>query len=348
MKRELALEFARVTEAAALAAYKWVGRGDKEGADQAAVDAMRTMLNQLSINGEIVIGEGEIDEAPMLYIGEKVGRFNTAKEITEDELCFLTEVDIAVDPVEGTRMTAQGQSNAIAVLAVGNKGSFLKAPDMYMEKLVVGPDAKGVIDLEKPLIENIQNVAKALKKELNELTIVILDKPRHKEIIKDLQDMGIKIYALPDGDVAGSILSAVVDSDVDMLYGIGGAPEGVISAAVIKALGGDMNAKLKLRSEVKGISLENDKISNYEKMRCQEMGIDITKVMRINDLVKDDEVIFSATGITGGDLLEGVKKKGPIARTQTLLIRGKTKTIRYINSVHNLDYKDEDIKGLIR
>ncbi|WP_372713331.1 class II fructose-bisphosphatase, partial [Ilyobacter sp.] len=224
----------------------------------------------------------------------------------------------------------------------------LKAPDMYMEKIIVGPEAKGVIDLEKPLIENIQNVAKALKKELNELTIVILDKPRHKEIIKDLQDMGIKIYALPDGDVAGSILSAVVDSDVDMLYGIGGAPEGVISAAVIKALGGDMNAKLKLRSEVKGITLENDKISNYEKMRCQEMGIDITKVMRINDLVKDDEVIFSATGITAGDLLEGVKKKGPIARTQTLLIRGKTKTIRYINSVHNLDYKDEDIKGLIR
>ena len=348
MKRELALEFARVTEAAALAAYKWVGRGDKEAADQAAVDAMRTMLNKLSIDGEIVIGEGEIDEAPMLYIGEKVGKINTSKALTDEERCFLTQVDIAVDPVEGTRMTAQGQANALAVLAVGNKGSFLKAPDMYMEKIIVGPEAKGVIDLEKPLIENIQNVAKALKKELNELTIVILDKPRHKEIIKDLQDMGIKIYALPDGDVAGSILSAVVDSDVDMLYGIGGAPEGVISAAVIKALGGDMNAKLKLRSEVKGITLENDKISNYEKMRCQEMGIDITKVMRINDLVKDDEVIFSATGITAGDLLEGVKKKGPIARTQTLLIRGKTKTIRYINSVHNLDYKDEDIKGLIR
>ena len=348
MKRELALEFARVTEAAALAAYKWVGKGDKEGADQAAVDAMRSMLNKLSIKGEIVIGEGEIDEAPMLYIGEKVGKLNNSATLSEEELCYLTEVDIAVDPVEGTRMTAQGQPNAIAVLAVGNKGSFLKAPDMYMEKIIVGPEAKGVIDLEKPLVENVKNVAKALKKELDEMTMVVLDKPRHSQIIKDLQDMGLRIYALPDGDVAGSILSAVVDSDVDMLYGIGGAPEGVISAAVIKALGGDMNAKLKLRSEVKGISLENDKISNYEKTRCQDMGIDITKVMRINDLVKDDEVIFSATGITGGDLLEGVKKKGPIARTQTLLVRGKTKTIRYINSVHNLDYKDEDIKGLIR
>lgn len=350
MKRELALEFARVTEAAALATYKWIGRGDKEGADQAAVDAMRTMLNKLSIKGEIVIGEGEIDEAPMLYIGEKVGRLVNVESVSEDEdhPNFLTEVDIAVDPVEGTRMTAQGQGNAIAVLAVGNKGSFLKAPDMYMEKLVVGPDAKGAIDLEKPLIENVENVAKALKKDLSDLTIVILDKPRHHTIIKELQDMGIKIYALPDGDVAGSILTSVVDSEADMLYGIGGAPEGVISAAVIKALGGDMQAKLKLRSEVKGISLENDKISNYEKARCQEMGIDITKVLKIDDLVKDDEVIFSATGITGGDLLEGVKKKGVVARTQTLLVRGKTKTIRYINSVHNLDYKDDEIKGMLR
>jgi fructose-1,6-bisphosphatase II len=348
MKRELSLEFARVTEAAALATYKWIGRGDKEGADQAAVDAMRSMLNQLSIKGEIVIGEGEIDEAPMLYIGEKVGRLNRLEEVSEAQSRLFTEVDIAVDPVEGTRMTAQGQGNAIAVLAVGNKGSFLKAPDMYMEKLVVGPDAKGVIDLEKPLIENVENVAKALKKDLSDLTIVILDKPRHHTIIKELQDLGIKIYALPDGDVAGSILTSVVDSEADMLYGIGGAPEGVISAAVIKALGGDMQAKLKLRSEVKGISLENDKISNYEKTRCQEMGIDITKVLKIDDLVKDDEVIFSATGITGGDLLEGVKKKGIIARTQTLLVRGKTKTIRYINSVHNLDYKDNEIKDMIK
>lgn len=340
MKRELALEFARVTEAAALAAHKWVGRGDKEAADQAAVDAMRTVLNQIEIDGEIVIGEGEIDEAPMLYIGEKVGK-------TEDICCGLEEVDIAVDPVEGTRMTAQGQANAIAVLAVGNKGSFLKAPDMYMEKLIVGPGAKGVIDLELSLVENIENVSKALNKPVSELTVAILDKPRHKEVIADLQKMGVKVFAMPDGDVAASILCAIVDSDVDILYGVGGAPEGVISAAAMRALGGDMNARLKLRSEVKGITLENDKISNYERTRCEKMGIDLTKVLRLDDLAKDDEVIFSATGITKGDLLEGAKRQGNIVRTQTLLIRGKTKTIRYINSVHDLDYKNGDIKELL-
>jgi fructose-1,6-bisphosphatase II len=338
MKRELAIEFARVTEAAALAAHKWVGRGDKEAADQAAVDAMRTTLNKIHINGEIVIGEGEIDEAPMLYIGEKVGLRNDMD----------IAVDIAVDPVEGTRMTAQGQGNALAVMAIGNKGSFLKAPDMYMEKLIVGPDARGAIDLNLPLLDNVNNVAKALNKSLDELVIVILDKPRHHKIIKDLQQMGIRIFAIPDGDVAGSILTAIIDSDADMLYGIGGAPEGVISAAVIKALGGDMQARLKLRSEVKGISLENDKISNFEKNRCEEMGIDISNVFTIDDLVKDDEVIFAATGITDGDLLTGVSRKKNIARTQTLLIRGKTKTIRYINSVHNLDFKDEELKKIIK
>jgi fructose-1,6-bisphosphatase II len=338
MKRELAIEFARVTEAAALAAHQWVGRGDKEAADQAAVDAMRTMLNKININGEIVIGEGEIDEAPMLYIGEKVGLRKDAD----------ISVDIAVDPVEGTRMTAQGQGNALAVMAIGNKDSFLKAPDMYMEKLIVGPDARGAIDLNLPLLDNVHNVAKALNKTLDELVIVILDKPRHHKIIKDLQKMGVRIFAIPDGDVAGSILTAIIDSDADMLYGVGGAPEGVISAAVIKALGGDMQARLKLRSEVKGISLENDKISNFEKSRCEEMGIDISKVFTIDDLVKDDEVIFAATGITDGDLLTGVSRKKNIARTQTLLIRGKTKTIRYINSVHNLDFKDDDLKGLVK
>ena len=340
MKRELALEFARVTEAAALAAHKWVGRGDKEAADQAAVDAMRTILNQIEIDGEIVIGEGEIDEAPMLYIGEKVGK-------TEEKSCGLEAVDIAVDPVEGTRMTAQGQANAIAVLAVGNKGSFLKAPDMYMEKLIVGPGAKGVIDLNLSLLENIENVSKALEKPISELTVAILDKPRHKDVIADLQKLGVKVFAMPDGDVAASILCAVVDSEVDILYGVGGAPEGVISAAAMRALGGDMNARLKLRSEVKGITLENDKISNYERARCEQMGIDLTKVLKLDDLAKDDEVIFSATGITKGDLLEGVKRQGNIVRTQTLLIRGKTRTIRYINSVHDLDFKNEDIKELL-
>lgn len=339
MKRELALEFARVTEAAALAGYKWIGRGNKDLADQAAVDAMRTVLNQIEIEGEIVIGEGEIDEAPMLYIGEKVG--------LKLENNNFAKVDIAVDPIEGTRMTAMGQANAISVMAVGNKGSFLKAPDMYMEKIIVGPGAKGAIDLNLPLIDNIHNVAKALGKNLRELTIITLAKPRHEKVIDDLQKLGVKIFAIPDGDVAASILTSIVDSEVDMLYCIGGAPEGVVSAAAMRALGGDMNARLKLRNEVKGVSLENDKISTYERTRCQEMGIDISKVLTIDDLVKDDEVIFVATGITKGDLLEGIKRQGNIARTQTLLIRGKTKTIRYINSIHNLEFKGDDIKDLI-
>ena len=217
-----------------------------------------------------------------------------------------------------------------------------------MEKLIVGPEAKGKIDLSKPLEDNIHAVAKALKKELKDLMIVILDKPRHKELIKDLQAMGVKVYALPDGDVAGSILTCMIDSDVDMLYGIGGAPEGVISAAVIRALGGDMQARLKLRSEVKGASLENDKISKFEKLRCEEQGLKVGEILKLEDLAKDDEIIFSATGITGGDLLEGVKRKGNIARTQTLVVRGLSKTVRYINSIHNLDFKDEKITHLVK
>ncbi|MBE2989199.1 class II fructose-bisphosphatase [Sneathia vaginalis] len=340
MKRELALEFARVTEAAALAAYKWIGRGNKEAADQAGVDAMRTILNRIKIDGEIVIGEGEIDEAPMLYIGEKVG--------LKDKDVSYEKVDIAVDPIEGTRMTALAQSNALAVLAVAKGGTFLKAPDMYMEKLIVGPEAKGLIDLSKPLIENIEIVAKAKNKKVTDLMIVVLDKPRHKKIIQDLQERGIKVYALPDGDVAGSILTCMPDSEADMLYGIGGAPEGVISAAVIKVMGGDMQARLKLRSEVKGISLENDKISNFEKARCEKRGLHVGDVLTLKDLVNTDEIIFSATGVTSGDLLEGVKRKGDIARTQTLLVRGSSKTIRYINSIHNLNYKDPNISHLVK
>lgn len=340
MKRELALEFARVTEAATLAAYKWIGRGNKEAADQAGVDAMRTILNRIKIDGEIVIGEGEIDEAPMLYIGEKVG--------LKDKDVSYEKVDIAVDPIEGTRMTALAQSNALAVLAVAKGGTFLKAPDMYMEKLIVGPEAKGLIDLSKPLIENIEIVAKAKNKKITDLMIVVLDKPRHKKIIQDLQERGIKVYALPDGDVAGSILTCMPDSEADMLYGIGGAPEGVISAAVIKVMGGDMQARLKLRSEVKGISLENDKISNFEKARCEKRGLHVGDVLTLKDLVNTDEIIFSATGVTSGDLLEGVKRKGDIARTQTLLVRGSSKTIRYINSIHNLNYKDPNISHLVK
>lgn len=335
MNRELALEFSRVTEAAALAGYKWLGRGDKNSADDAAVKAMRSMLNKINIAGEIVIGEGEIDEAPMLYIGENVGT-------GQGEF-----VDIAVDPIEGTRMTAMGQNNAIAVLAVAQKGSLLKAPDMYMEKLIVGPNAKGSIDLSLSIEDNIKNVANALNKEISELTIITLAKPRHDKMIAKIQELGAKVFAIPDGDVAASILTCMPFSEVDMLYCIGGAPEGVVSAAVIRALDGDMHARLLPRDIVKGANEENIKLAEIEKQRCKEMNVSLDKVYILNDLVKDDNVIFSATGITKGDLLDGISRTNNIAETETLLIRGKTRTIRRIKSTHYLERKDEDIKKII-
>ncbi|MEN4981046.1 MAG: class II fructose-bisphosphatase [Erwinia billingiae] len=335
MKRELAIEFSRVTEAAALAGYKWLGRGDKNAADGAAVHAMRIMLNKVNIDGQIVIGEGEIDEAPMLYIGEKVGSGEG------------DAVDIAVDPIEGTRMTAMGQPNALAVLAVGDKGTFLNAPDMYMEKLIVGPGAKGAIDLALPLEENLKRVAEALHKPLSELTVTILAKPRHDAVIAQLQQLGVRIFAIPDGDVAASILTCMPDSEVDVMYGIGGAPEGVISAAVIRAMDGDMQGRLLARHDVKGDTPENRALGEQELKRCQEMGIEAGKVLRLDEMARNDNVIFSATGITSGDLLKGITRNGNIATTETLLVRGKSRTIRRIQSIHYLDRKDENLHPFI-
>ncbi|SLM65053.1 MULTISPECIES: class II fructose-bisphosphatase [Dickeya] len=328
MKRELAIEFSRVTEAAALAGYKWLGRGDKNAADNAAVQAMRIMLNQVDIKGHIVIGEGEIDEAPMLYIGEQVGTGNG------------DAVDIAVDPIEGTRMTAMGQANALAVLAVGEQGAFLHAPDMYMEKLIVGPQAKGAIDLDLPLEENLKRVAARLGKPLSELTVITLAKPRHDKVIADMQQLGVKVFAIPDGDVAASILTCMPESEVDVLYGIGGAPEGVISAAVIRALDGDMQGRLLARHQVKEDNEHNRTLGEQELARCREMGIEAGKVLMLADMARNDNVIFSATGITKGDLLNGIARRGNIATTETLLIRGKSRTIRRISSTHYLDRKD--------
>ncbi|CAJ1784520.1 Fructose-1,6-bisphosphatase 1 class 2 [Aeromonas jandaei] len=335
MRRELAIEFSRVTEAAALAGYKWLGRGDKNIADGAAVAAMRHILNQIEIDGEIVIGEGEIDEAPMLYIGEKVGTGHG------------DAVDIAVDPIEGTRMTAMGQANALAVLAVGDKGSFLKAPDMYMEKLIVGPRAKGSIDLNQALELNLKAVAKALGKPLSRLTVITLAKPRHDKAIKEMQGLGVRVFAIPDGDVAASILTCLPDSEVDMLYGIGGAPEGVISAAVIRALDGDMQARLVPRHRVKGDSPEVIALGEQEIARCEAVGIDVNKVLKLEDMAKNDNVIFSATGITKGDLLDGITSDGVMATTETLLIRGKSRTIRRIKSIHYLERKDSVVRDII-
>ncbi|MCW9699184.1 MULTISPECIES: class II fructose-bisphosphatase [unclassified Avibacterium] len=335
MNRALAIEFSRVTEAAALAGFAWLGRGDKNAADDAAVQAMRLMLNQIEMRGEVVIGEGEIDEAPMLYIGEKIGT-GTGEEVS-----------IAVDPIEGTRMTAMGQPNALSVLAAGGKETFLRAPDMYMEKLVVGPEAKGMIDLNLPLEQNLRRVASKMGKLLSQLTVITLDKPRHTEVIKKMQLLGVKVLAIPDGDVAASILCCLPDGGADMLYGIGGAPEGVVAAAAIRALGGEMQARLIPRHQVKGSSPENQSIAADEIRRCQEMGIEVNQVLKLEELVRDDNLVFSATGITNGDLLKGIHRRGNLATTETLLIRGRSRTIRRIQSVHYLDRKDTALYRLI-
>lgn len=334
MKRELSFEFCRVTEAAALASYHWLGRGDKNAADDAAVRAMRFMLNEIEFSGEIVIGEGEIDEAPMLYIGENVGKGGP-------------EVDIAVDPIDGTRMTAMGQANAVAVLAACDKGGFLKAPDMYMEKLIVGPKARGVIDLNLPLKENIIRIALAMGKPVNELTCVTLSKPRHAEAIKMMHEMGLRIFAIPDGDVAASVLTCMPDNDIDFLYCIGGAPEGVISAAVARALEGDMQGRLMLRNVAKGDTPENLDHAKIEAERCDKMGIKPMEVLKLQDMVHNDSAIISITGITKGDLLSGVSLNGSLARTETLLIRSTSKTIRRINSLHTLEKKSQTLYDMV-
>ena len=332
MKRAIAFEFSRVTEAAALAAYDWIGRGNKNAADDAAVKAMRALLNKMEIRGEIVIGEGEIDEAPMLYIGEKVGQANAMDE----------EVDIAVDPIDGTRMTAMGQAGAVAVLAAGGKNTFLKAPDMYMEKLVVDSSARGMIDLNLPLEQNIRRVASKKGKLLSQMTVAILAKPRHDEIIKSVQALGVRVVAFPDGDVAAAVQCCLPESDFDLVYGIGGAPEGVVAAAAVHALGGDIQGKLIPRNQVKGNTPENILAAEKELARCAEMNVPVNQVLKLEEIVRDDNVLFAATGITDGDLVKGVHRKGNMMATETLLIRGRSRTIRRLNSYHDITRMQED------
>ncbi len=327
MERELALEFARVTEAAALVAARWVGKGDRESADDAAVTAMRVMFDTVSVDGVVVIGEGEMDEAPMLYIGEKVG------------IGVPPEVDIAVDPLEGTNIVAKGLTGAIAVLAVAPKGSLLHAPDIYMDKIAVGPEAKGRIHLEAPVKENIKEVAKALGKLICEVTVVILDRPRHQKIIEEVRRAGARIKLITDGDVSPGVAAAYSNSGVDMLLGIGGAPEGVITAAALKCIGGDFQARLCPNGEE-----END--------RCKMMGIlNPIKIFTIDELVKSDDVIFVATGITDSFLLKGVRYDKRRAITETLIMRSTSGTIRHIEANHDLNrkplFRDRRIKQLL-
>ena len=319
MNRELYMEFVRVTEAAAIASARGVGRGDKNGIDQLAVDAMRKMFDTVNISGTVVIGEGEMDEAPMLYIGEHVGAGGP-------------EVDIAVDPVEGTNLVAKGQPGAIAVIAIAPKGCLLHAPDMYMDKIAVGPRAKGCINIDDPVSANLERVAKALNRGVGDLTVVALDRPRHRKIIEEVRAAGARIRLISDGDVDPIINAGIEGTGIHMYIGRGGAPEGVLAAAGLKCLGGDMQARL---------CPENEE----QEERCHKMGIsDVKQILTIDDLVKGDDVMFTASGITNCDLLHGVNFFGNGARTHTISMRYATGTVRFVDAVHTFDRSNINIK----
>lgn len=311
--RNLALELVRVTEAAALAAGRYMGRGDKEGGDRAAVDAMRLVLNSVEMDGVIVIGEGEKDEAPMLYNGEVLG---TGGE---------PQVDIAVDPIDGTRLLALGRANSLATVALADRGSMFNCgPIVYMDKIAVGPEAKGAIDLEVSPLVNLRSIARSKGKEIADLTVVVLDRPRHDKLIADIRRAGARIRLITDGDVAGSLMTAWPDSGVDALMGIGGSPEGVISACALKAMGGEIQGRLVTRNEA-------------EAEAARAFGLDLNKVLATDDLVRSDNVFFAATGITDGELLDGVKYYGDGARTHSLVMRSKSGTVREIIARHRWD-----------
>jgi fructose-1,6-bisphosphatase class II len=314
MDRNLALEIVRVTEAAALGSARFMGRGDEKAADQAAVDAMRRTLNSISMAGTVVIGEGERDEAPMLYIGERVGSGESPK------------VDIALDPLEGTTITATGGSNALSVIAVAKEGNFLHAPDTYMDKIAVGPRAFGCIDIRASATENLSRVAEAYGRRVDEITAIILDRPRHEGLIKEVRKAGARIKLIRDGDVSAAIATCREDTGIDILLGIGGAPEGVIAAAALRCVGGDMQGILKFRNA-------------EEKARAERMGVkDFNRAYTIEDLAAG-EVMFAATGVTTGDFLDGVRFFRGGAHTHSVVMRSKTKTIRYIRAEHHFEFK---------
>jgi fructose-1,6-bisphosphatase II len=317
MDRNLAMEFVRVTEAAALACSRFMGRGDEKAADQAAVDAMRQAFNYVQISGTVVIGEGERDEAPMLYIGEKVG----------DAIAGAPEIDIALDPLEGTTICAKGGVGAIAVIAVAERGNFLHAPDTYMDKIAVGPGAKGAINIDATPEENIESVAKALNKNVSEVTVVILDRPRHEDLIARVRKMGSRIQLISDGDVSAAVAAGIRNTGIDLLLGIGGAPEGVISAAAMKCLGGDFQGRLKFRND-------------GERRRAEKMGVPKLDQGYTLEELAAGPVLFCATGVTDGPLLKGVRLfPGHRATTHSLVMRSTTGTVRNIEAEHCLELK---------
>ncbi len=316
MERELALELVRVTEAAAIASAQWQGRGKKNEADNAATTAMRHMFDSVNMDGIVVIGEGELDEAPMLYIGERLGSGIGPK------------VDIAVDPLEGTNIVAKGSNNAIAVIAAGDRGTLLHAPDMYMEKIAVGKNAAGKISLLDPIEKTIDIVAEANNKRVRDITVIIQERERHEEIIERVRAKGARVKLFGDGDVGAAIATCLPQTGIDLFVGIGGAPEGVIAAAAIKALEGDMQARLVPQSK-------------EEEERVIEMGLkEPRQLLTIHDLVSGDDAIFSATGVSDGELVDGVRfLGGDLVETSSIVMRSKTKTVRYIKAYHHLECK---------
>ena len=320
-ERNLALELVRVTESAAMAAGRWMGRGDKNGADGAAVNAMRYMLNTIRMDGTVVIGEGEKDEAPMLFNGERLG--------TGDE----PKVDIAVDPIDGTRLLSLGRQNSISVVALAERGTmYFPQHIFYMNKLATGPEAAGSIDIRLPIGENIRRVAKAKNKAIEYITVVVLDRPRHENLIAEIRKVGARIRLISDGDIAGALMTCKPDAGIDLLAGIGGSPEAVISACALKCVGGSMFCTLWPRNE-------------EEAQKCRDLGMDLEKVLSMDDLVKSDNVFFAATGITNGELLQGVRYEGDHIRTQSIVMRSASGTIRYIEAIHKLS-KLEKISGI--
>ncbi|MDQ6767303.1 MAG: class II fructose-bisphosphatase [Candidatus Eremiobacteraeota bacterium] len=312
------LDFVKVTEAAALAASRWMGKGERDKADGAAVEKMRETLNDMEIRGRIVIGEGERDEAPMLFIGEELGKGGV-------------EVDIAVDPVEGTNLVANGLPNSIAVLAVTAKGCLLNAPDTYMDKLAVGPRAAPYVHIDATVAENLELIANALERPMGDVTVVILDRPRHKQLIDDVRAAGAKIKLISDGDVDAAIATAIDGTGIHVAMGTGGAPEGVLAAAALRCLGGNFMGRLKPRND--------DEIK-----RAIQMGFDdVNKVLKMDDLVKNDDVTFVATGITDGDLVKGVRSFGNGARTHSIIMNSHSGTVRFVKTVHR--FRAEPLRG---
>jgi len=316
IERELSLEIVRVTELAALASAPWTGLGDKNNADEAATEAMREMFDSVSMKGTVVIGEGEMDESPMLYIGEQVGTGQGP------------ELDVAVDPLEGTELVAKGFNNAMSVIAVANKGNLLHAPDMYMEKLAVGPALAGKLSLIDPIDVTLRKASQLLSKPLHELTVTILDRTRHQRIIEQVRELGVRIKFLTAGDVAGAIAPAFPEAGVDMYIGSGGAPEGVLAAAALRCLGGELQGRL----------MPEDSL---QEQRCLSMGLtDPRKLLTMEDMIGNGDVIFAATGVTPSDFLNGVRYlPNQRAETYSMVMRAQTKTIRFIHSIHDLAMK---------